>query len=114
MTMLNSREQGYELGFAHDEEIKFKILAHRNALFGRWAASQVGYAGEAADKYAASIVDALCRPATETLTADEAVVSQVSSDLTAEGVEMTPDEIRAVLAEFEVQAHREVISGVSA
>jgi len=114
MTMLNSREQGYELGFAHDEELNFKIRAHRNALFGHWAAGQIGYAGEAADTYAAAVVDALCQPAADTLAVDEAVVSNVSSDLTAEGIDTTPGEIRAILSEFEVQARQAVISGVSA
>ncbi len=38
MPMLDQREQALEQAFAHDEEVHFLMLTHRNKLFGRWAA----------------------------------------------------------------------------
>ena len=32
MDAFTAREQGFELAFAHDEELRFKILACRNAM----------------------------------------------------------------------------------
>ncbi len=109
--MLDKREQAFEQGFVHDEEIRFKVLAHRNKLFGHWAAEQLGYSAEVADRYQEDIVGALCEPFDGILEADDKVVSRVVLDLTNAGWALSPDEVRGVLTEFEDQAKREIEGG---
>ncbi len=58
MTIFDKREQGFEQEFAHDEELRFKIIARRNKLLGLWAAEKLGFAGAAAQNYAKEVVDA--------------------------------------------------------
>ena len=42
MTQFNDRERAFESKFAHDEEMRFRIIARRNRLLGEWAARQMG------------------------------------------------------------------------
>ena len=42
MTQFDDRERAFETKFAHDEEMKFRVLARRNRLLGEWAAPQDG------------------------------------------------------------------------
>jgi hypothetical protein len=81
MTSFDRREQGFEAKFAHDEELMFKATARSNKLLGLWAASQLGFSGDAAASYATALVtDHL-----ESRTIDD-VVGKVSGDLAARGV----------------------------
>ncbi len=58
MTFFDKREQGFEQEFAHDEELRFKIIARRNKLLGLWAAEKLGLTGAVAQNYAKEVVDA--------------------------------------------------------
>ncbi len=102
--MLDKREQAFEQGFVHDEAVRFNILSLRNKLFGHWAAEQLGYSGEVADRYRETIVAALCEPFDGILEADDKVVSRVVLDLTNADRTMSPAEVRGVLKEFEDKA----------
>src|SRR5258708_26863593 len=42
MTTFDDREKAFENKFAHDEEMRFRIVARRNRLIGEWAARQMG------------------------------------------------------------------------
>ncbi len=42
MTGFDSRREAFENKFAHDEALRFKVVARRNKLLGLWAASQPG------------------------------------------------------------------------
>jgi hypothetical protein len=37
----NDREHGMEAKFAHDQEVEFRIHAHRDRLFAAWVADQM-------------------------------------------------------------------------
>ena len=50
------REKGFESKFAHDAEMKFKVMNRRNKLLGLWAAELLGKSGEAAQTYAKEVV----------------------------------------------------------
>ena len=39
MTQFNDRERAFKSKFAHDEEMRFRIIARRNGLLGEWAAT---------------------------------------------------------------------------
>ena len=36
------RERGFESKWAHDEDMRFKVMARRNKLLGLWAAGEMG------------------------------------------------------------------------
>jgi len=46
------REKGFESKFAHDEEMRFKVMNRRNKLLGLWAAAEMGKSGADAETYA--------------------------------------------------------------
>lgn len=76
MTTFDDREKQFEAKFAHDAELKFKIVARRNKLLGLWAAEKLGLAGRDAETYAKEVVIAdFDRPG------DEDVLEKVLSDL---------------------------------
>ncbi len=52
------REKAFEDKWAHDEELRFKVLARRNRLLGLWAAGEMGLVGAAAETYAKTVVQA--------------------------------------------------------
>ena len=70
------REKGFESKFAHDAEMKFKVMNRRNKLLGLWAAELLGKSGEAAQTYAKEVVVADFEEP-----GDEDVYRKVRSDL---------------------------------
>jgi len=63
-----------------------------------------GYSGEMSSLYASKIVELLKQPSDRGMTADDNTVSQVLIDLINAGTAIPPDELRAVLLDFELQA----------
>jgi len=80
----NQREKAYEAKYLHDEELNFKINAKRNHLFGQWAANELGYAGEKAEKYVDEVIIADLQKSK-----DATVLSKVLGDLTAANVNIS-------------------------
>lgn len=110
MDAFGSREQAFELAFAHDKEIRFKVLARRNAMFSRWVAARLGYVGDTADRYVEKIIGALNCPANDSARAEERAVGRVALDLVTSGWELSPGDLLKVLAECEVEARRSVMT----
>jgi len=104
MSMLDQREKALEEAFAHDEEVLFLMLSHRNKLFGRWAAGLMHYREEIAEHYVRSIVDMTGKPPHGPLTPNDAIISRVVSDLNNAGLTMDRAEARGMLARFEEDA----------
>ncbi|HEY2069233.1 MAG TPA: DUF1476 domain-containing protein [Rhizomicrobium sp.] len=50
------REKGFESKWAHDEDLRFKVMARRNKLVGLWAAGLLGLTGDEAEAYAGTVV----------------------------------------------------------
>ena len=42
MSSFEKREKSFESKWAHDEELRFKVMARRNKLLGLWAAGEMG------------------------------------------------------------------------
>jgi hypothetical protein len=80
MTTFDDRERAFETKFAHDEEMKFRVIARRNRLLGMWAAGQMGLSEAEADAYAKDVVRADFEEA-----GDEDVIRKVLGDLTSAG-----------------------------
>ena len=106
MSMLDQREQALEQAFAHDEEVRFLMLSHRNKLFGRWAAHLRQYRGEVAERYIHSIFDAISTPA-GACAPDDRIVSRVVNDLMNAGLGLSPDDVRGALTQFEEESKAE-------
>jgi hypothetical protein len=49
MSNFNDRERAFESKFAHDEDMKFRVIARRNRLLGEWAARLMGLSDAEAD-----------------------------------------------------------------
>jgi len=104
MSQFDDRERAFESKFAHDEEMKFRVLARRNKLLGEWAARKMGLSPEEMESYAKDVVRADFEEA-----GDGDVVRKVLGDLTSAGVEVDEAEIRQTLEHKSVEAKRQIM-----
>ena len=104
MNSFNDRERAFESKFAHDEEMKFRVIARRNRLLGEWAARLMGLSQAESESYAKDVVRADFEEA-----GDEDVIRKVLGDLTAAGVECDEAKIREALEHKTVEARRQMI-----
>jgi hypothetical protein len=104
MTSLGDREKAFENKYAHDEELKFKIIARRNKLLGQWAGALLGKAD--IDAYAKEVVIADFEEAGE-----EDVVRKVAGDLSAAGIGQSADDVRVKMIELLAVAADQVDKG---
>jgi hypothetical protein len=104
MKGLTEREKGFEAEFKRNQELRFRVTARRNRLFGLWAAARLGLpAGEEADAYAKTVVAADFEAP-----GDADVIEKVRSDLDKAGVAVTEREIRAEIERAAAEARRQV------
>ena len=104
MTQFDDRQRAFESKFAHDEEMKFRMIARRNRLLGEWAAGKMGLSEEETSSYAKDVVRADFEEA-----GDEDVIRKVLGDLTAAGIETSDAEIRQTLEHKTAEAKRQLI-----
>ena len=104
MTTFNDRERAFETKYAHDEELKFRVIARRNRLLGAWAARLMGLSEAEADAYAKDVIRADFEEA-----GDDDVIRKVLGDLTAAGVDSNEITIREALAHKEAEARRQIM-----
>lgn len=101
MTTFDDRERAEEAKFAHDEEMLFRIQARRNRLLGQWAAERMGLSAAETEAYAKGVVQADFEEA-----GDEDVIRKLLGDLVSAGVDASEAEVRAALADKQVEARR--------
>jgi len=104
MTQFDDRERAFESKFAHDEEMKFRIIARRNRLLGQWAARRMGLTEAESESYAKDVVRSDFEEAGE-----HDVIRKVLGDLTAAGVDCEEDQVRDALRNKEIEARRQII-----
>lgn len=104
MTTFDERERAFESMFARDQEMQFKIHARRDRLLGQWAAERMGLTEAEADTYARDLI----RADFETVSDDD-IVHRLMGDLTAAGIEIDEQEIRAQIEEKTIRARRQLI-----
>ena len=98
------REKAFESKWAHDEELRFKIIARRNKLLGLWAAEQMGISGAEADAYAKAVVQAdFIEPG------HEDVVRKIQKDFAAKNVARSDHAIRVKMDELLALATDQVV-----
>ncbi len=104
MPTFEDREKEFEARFKHDQELNFKVTARRNRLLALWAAQQMHLAGEAAEDYAKSVVEAQLAHG-----GDRNVVAKLNADLAAKGASVTEAQLRHQLEHFTRQARHQIM-----
>jgi hypothetical protein len=104
MSQFDDRERAFESKFAHDEQMKFRIVARRNRLVGEWAARQMDLSDEETASYAKDVVRADFEEA-----GDGSVIRKLLGDLTSAGVDVDEAQIREALEHKTVEAKRQII-----
>jgi hypothetical protein len=108
MTQFDERERAFEAKFAHDEDMKFRVIARRNRLLGEWAAQKMGLSDVEADSYAKDVIRADFEEA-----GDVDVIRKVLGDLTAAGVDCDEETIRETLGHKDVEARRQIMQATN-
>ena len=104
MTSFDNREKAFEDMYAHDADLRFKVLARRDKLTGLWAAGVLGMDAEDAAEYAKTVILAdLEHPG------DEDVIAKLKGDL---GDKASDDDIRAQLQIAFIEAERQYREGI--
>ncbi|MCH2133792.1 MAG: DUF1476 domain-containing protein [Phycisphaerales bacterium] len=90
MSGFDDRQKAMEDKFAHEQEMRFKVMAKRNHRLGLWAAGLMGMEGEDAEAFAKEVIRSDFEEA-----GDDDVLRMVESSLSTRGVEMSSEKIRA-------------------
>ncbi len=98
------RRETFEAGFAHSEEIEFRVQALRNRKLGIWAADLIGLKGAQADDYVNSLVETHINA-----TDKDAILDKVITDFDAFQVECTDRTIRRKMEDLLVEARAEIM-----
>jgi hypothetical protein len=104
VTTFDDRERAFETQYAHDEEMRFRVIARRNKLLGLWAANLMKLSPVEAEAYAKDVVRADFEEA-----GDEDVIRKLLGDLTGAGVEVDDASIREALADRAIEAKRQLM-----
>lgn len=108
MTQFDDRERAFESKFAHDEEMKFRIIARRNRLLGEWAARKMGLSDVETESYAKDVVRSDFEEA-----GDHDVVRKVIGDLATANVDIDEDKVREAMRNKEIEARRQIIEATN-
>jgi hypothetical protein len=108
MTTFDDRERAFETKYAHDEELRFRVIARRNRLLGAWAARLMGLSDAEADADAKDVIRADFEEAGE-----EDVIRKLLGDLTAAGIDTDEGKIRDALGHKEAEARRQITEQIN-
>jgi hypothetical protein len=98
------RERGFESKWAHDAELRFKVVARRNKLLGLWAAGEMGFSGPKAEEYAMAVIQADFQEA-----GDGDVFRKIKADFDAAKLARSDGAIRAKMDELLALAGEQVL-----
>jgi hypothetical protein len=102
MTIFEDRKKQFEEQFRHKQDLRFRITARANWMFGEWAAVRLGLSGPEANNYAEAVVHAeFDKPG---------VVAKVHTDFQAKGVTATERELRSQLASLKRSARHQIMT----
>ena len=74
--MFEERENAFEAKYAHDQELRFKLIAKRNKQLALWAAAILGKQGDDIDAYILEVIKSDFEE-----TGDDDVMRKVAGDL---------------------------------
>ena len=98
------REKGFESKWAHDEEMRFRVMARRNKLLGLWAAQELGMSDDQAKEYAMAVVQSDFKEA-----GDEDVFRKVRGDFDTAKLARADRAIRSKMEELLAVAGEQVM-----
>jgi hypothetical protein len=99
------RKKGSLAKWAHDEALRFKVMARRNKLLGLWAAGEMGIGGVQSEAYAKEVVAADFEEA-----GDEDVFRKIRKDFDARKVAASDHVIRRKMEELLAVAGDQVMA----
>jgi hypothetical protein len=103
MTTFDRREEAFENLFAHDEEMRFRALAHRAKLIGAWAAGLLGKTGAVSAAYVQSVLDGVVADGSDT-----SLLRRLTDDLSAATPAVGERQIRAEMDRLLAESVRSV------
>ena len=102
------RQKGFESKWAHDNELRFKVVARRNKLLGLWAAKEMGFEEPRAKEYAMAVVAADFEEA-----GDEDVFRKIRGDFDQASIARDDRAIRSKMEELLAVAGEQIVSEAS-
>ena len=99
----DQRLDGFETKYKLEEEQKFRAVARRNKLLGRWAAGLMGLGDDKVEGYVMDVVKSDFEEA-----GHEDVFRKVKGDLDAAGQNVSDEELRSKMEELYGQACKEI------
>jgi hypothetical protein len=99
------RERAFESKWAHDAEMRFKVMARRNRLLGLWAAGEMRVEGDRAKEYAMEVVRADFEEP-----GDEDVFRKIRADFDAAKLAQPDSAIRSKMEELLAVAGEQVMA----
>ena len=106
MTTFDERERAFETKFAHDEELRFLLIARRDRLFAHWAAEKLGLSDQTCAELTKSVF-ALRDGAAH----DAMLLKDVGKRLAEHGNIAQSSELAAALSSCEVTARQQLMNG---
>ncbi len=85
--MFEERENAFEAKYAHDQELRFKLIARRNKQLALWAGEILGKEGDAVDDYVLAVIKSDFEES-----GDDDVMRKVAGDLA--GTEISEHDVR--------------------
>jgi hypothetical protein len=103
----DERRKSFEDKWAHDEDLRFKVVARRNKLLGQWAAKELGLNGPEIDVYSRAVVQADLKEPGE-----EDVFRKIKDDFDAKRLHISEQTIRSKMEELLSTAGEQVVGEV--
>ena len=97
--MFEERERGYEAKWAHDEEIRFRILARRDTALGEWAAGLMKLTPALIADYAGAVIQTGM-----TGKGPDPVLEKIRADFIARGIACSDAELQARVKSYRAEA----------
>ncbi|MDB5736409.1 MAG: hypothetical protein JWO65_77 [Sphingomonas bacterium] len=107
MTTFDDRERAFESGFAHEQEMAFRVTARRNRLLGVWAAGLMGLTPAETDAYAKAVVQAEFEES-----GDEDVIRKLFGDLVSANIDIDEGRVRTMMEDKTVEARRQLMESL--
>ena len=85
--MLEDRENAFEARYAHDQELRFKLVAKRNKMLAMWAGGILGKEGDEMEAYVLEVIRSDFEEA-----GDDDVMRKVAGDLAS--TEVSESDVR--------------------
>jgi hypothetical protein len=108
VTTFDERERAFEAKFAHDEELRFLVVARRDKLFAHWAAERLGLSDQASAELTSSAFALRGGKAHDAL-----LLKEVGQRLSEHGNVVQSSELAAALSSCAVQAREQLMNGLT-